>query len=93
MYQSFGSGIFSLGFNGCIGFGGSTQLTANAGTTYYIQAGSVSSGSIAEFVRDGVESVEGEELRLCLISPLRPGLLRGAGDDYRYLLMPIRLNV
>jgi DNA polymerase III subunit beta len=50
-------------------------------------------GFNAEFVRDGVESVEGEEVQLCLISPLRPGLLRGVGDDYRYLLMPIRLNV
>ena len=32
------------------------------------------------------------KVRLGLISPLRPGLLRGAEDDYRYLLMPIRLN-
>src|SRR3954452_24634345 len=41
IWQSFGGGIFSLGFDGCLGFGGSRQLTANAGTTYYIQAGSV----------------------------------------------------
>ncbi len=45
-----------------------------------------------EFLRNGAESVEGDEVRLGLISPLRPGLLRGEGDDYRYLLMPIRLN-
>lgn len=49
-------------------------------------------GFNAEFVRDGVENVDGDELRLGLISPLRPGLLRGADDGYRYLLMPIRLN-
>lgn len=49
-------------------------------------------GFNAEFLRDGVESVEGDEVRLGLISPLRPGLLHGAGEDYRYLLMPIRLN-
>ena len=45
-----------------------------------------------EFLRNGAESVDGDQLRLGLISPLRPGLLRGEGDDYRYLLMPIRLN-
>ncbi len=45
VYQSFGPGIGNLGFSGCIGFGGSTQLTASANTTYYIQAGSVSVGS------------------------------------------------
>jgi DNA polymerase-3 subunit beta len=49
-------------------------------------------GFNVEFLRAGVESVTGDEVRLGLISPLRPGLLRGAGDDYRYLLMPIRLN-
>jgi DNA polymerase-3 subunit beta len=49
-------------------------------------------GFNAEFLRDGVDTIEGEEVRLGLISPLRPGLLRGAEEDYRYLLMPIRLN-
>lgn len=49
-------------------------------------------GFNVEFLRAGVESISGDELRLGLISPLRPGLLRGAEDDYRYLLMPIRLN-
>jgi DNA polymerase-3 subunit beta len=47
-----------------------------------------------EFLKDGIESVRGEELLLRLISPLRPGLLQpGEGDDFRYLVMPIRLNV
>jgi DNA polymerase-3 subunit beta len=50
-------------------------------------------GFNAEFLRDGVDSVSGDELRLGLISPLRPGLLQGGADGYRYLLMPIRLNV
>jgi DNA polymerase III subunit beta len=49
-------------------------------------------GFNVEFLRAGVESVSGDEIRLGLISPLRPGLLRGSGDEYRYLLMPIRLN-
>jgi DNA polymerase-3 subunit beta len=47
-----------------------------------------------EFLKDGIDSVEGDELVLRVISPLRPGLLQpGEGDDFRYLVMPIRLNV
>jgi DNA polymerase-3 subunit beta len=47
-----------------------------------------------EFLRDGVESVEGDEVMLRLISPLRPGLLQPVdNEDFRYLVMPIRLNV
>ena len=44
-----------------------------------------------EFLREGIESVEGDELRLKLISPLRPGLIQAEGDDFWYLIMPIRL--
>lgn len=47
-----------------------------------------------EFLRDGIESVEGDEVMLRLISPLRPGLLQPVdSEDFRYLVMPIRLNV
>ena len=47
-----------------------------------------------DFLREGIESVEGEEVLLRLISPLRPGLLQPVeSDDFRYLVMPIRLNV
>jgi DNA polymerase-3 subunit beta len=47
-----------------------------------------------EFLREGIESVEGDEVLLRLISPLRPGLLQPLADeDFRYLVMPIRLNV
>ena len=47
-----------------------------------------------EFLKDGIDSVEGEEVLLRLISPLRPGLLQPVdNDDFRYLVMPIRLNV
>ena len=48
-------------------------------------------GFNAEFLRDGIESAEGEEMRLRLIDPLRPGLIQGPGDDFWYLIMPIRL--
>jgi DNA polymerase-3 subunit beta len=47
-----------------------------------------------EFLRDGLESAESDELVFKLISPLRPGLIQ-SGDDggFTYLVMPIRLNV
>lgn len=48
-------------------------------------------GFNAEFLRDGLESLEDDQVRLKLISPLRPGLIQGAGDDFLYLIMPIRL--
>jgi DNA polymerase-3 subunit beta len=47
-----------------------------------------------EFLRDGLESIESEELVLKLISPLRPGLIESPeSGDFVYLIMPIRLNV
>jgi DNA polymerase-3 subunit beta len=47
-----------------------------------------------EFLKDGIDSMTGEEILLRLISPLRPGLLQPVDDeDFRYLVMPIRLNV
>jgi DNA polymerase-3 subunit beta len=54
-----------------------------------------------QFLQDGLESVDGNELVLKLISPLRPGLLEaepaGAGTEgdgrFLYLIMPVRLNV
>jgi DNA polymerase-3 subunit beta len=48
-------------------------------------------GFNADFLRDGIESVEGDEVTLKLISPLRPGLITGADDGFCYLIMPIRL--
>jgi DNA polymerase-3 subunit beta len=48
-------------------------------------------GFNAEFLRDGVEAVTGDQLRLKLISPLRPAVLQGEDDDFLYLIMPIRL--
>jgi DNA polymerase-3 subunit beta len=47
-----------------------------------------------EFLRDGLESIETDELVLKLISPLRPGLIESPeSGDFVYLIMPIRLNV
>jgi DNA polymerase III subunit beta len=48
-------------------------------------------GFNAEFLRDGLESVEADSIKFKLISPLRPAVLEGDSDDYVYLIMPIRL--
>lgn len=46
-----------------------------------------------EFLRDGVESIDTDELVIKLISPLRPGLIESPDSgDFVYLVMPIRLN-
>ncbi|MGA2163812.1 MAG: DNA polymerase III subunit beta [Solirubrobacteraceae bacterium] len=46
-----------------------------------------------EFLRDGVESIDTDELVMKLISPLRPGLIESPeAGDFVYLVMPIRLN-
>ena len=48
-------------------------------------------GFNADFLRDGLESIDSETVRVKLISPLRPAVLQGETDDYTYLIMPIRL--
>ena len=47
-----------------------------------------------EFLRAGLEAIDEGDVLLKLISALRPGLIE-AGDEsrFRYLIMPIRLNV
>ncbi len=44
-----------------------------------------------EFLRDGIESVPGDEVRLGLISSLRPALLESVDGSFWYVIMPIRI--
>ena len=45
-----------------------------------------------EFLRDGIESLTTDSLKLKLISPLRPAVLEPEdASDFLYLIMPIRL--
>jgi DNA polymerase-3 subunit beta len=48
-------------------------------------------GFNADFLREGLESVKGDLVKVQLINPLRPGLLSAGGDEFWYLIMPIRL--
>jgi DNA polymerase-3 subunit beta len=44
------------------------------------------------YLTDGVTAVETDEVIIDTIDPLKPGMIRGEGDDdFRYLLMPVRL--
>lgn len=50
-------------------------------------------GFNADFLKDGLDSVETDELTLKLISPVRPGLIESPDtSDFIYLIMPIRLS-
>ncbi len=48
-------------------------------------------GGVRANLAYGLESVTDEQVRMKLISPLRPGLIQGKDDDFLYLIMPIRL--
>ena len=48
-------------------------------------------GFNADFLRDGLELLDGNDVRVKLISPLRPAVIQGEGDDFTDLVMPIRL--
>src|SRR5436305_1901786 len=48
-------------------------------------------GFNAEFLKEGLESSEGDDGKMKLISPLRPAILTDEADDFTYLVMPIRL--
>jgi len=44
-----------------------------------------------DFLREGLEAVAGETVRLKLINPLRPAVLAAPDESFWYLIMPIRL--
>jgi len=50
-------------------------------------------GFNAEFLRDGLESLDSSDVVIKLTSALRPGLIESPdGGEFVYLVMPIRLN-
>jgi DNA polymerase-3 subunit beta len=48
-------------------------------------------GFNAEFLKDGIDAIEGDDVKFKLISPLRPAVLEGEDGSFTYLVMPIRL--
>ncbi len=45
-----------------------------------------------EYLSSGIDAVEGDEVTLSVLDPMKPAVLRGVGhDEYLYLLMPVRV--
>jgi DNA polymerase-3 subunit beta len=45
-----------------------------------------------DYLAAGIEAVEGDEVTLSTMDPMKPAVLRGVGhDEYLYLLMPVRV--
>lgn len=45
------------------------------------------------YLMDGISVSEGDKIALEIVSPLKPGVLKSeSGDDFIYLLMPVRLG-
>jgi DNA polymerase III subunit beta len=44
-----------------------------------------------DFLRDGLEGVAGDMIRINLINPLRPAVIAAPDESFSYLIMPIRL--
>jgi DNA polymerase-3 subunit beta len=44
-----------------------------------------------QYLADGLTAAHGESVRLDVRDGLKPGIVRGEGDDFTYLVMPVRL--
>ena len=44
------------------------------------------------YLIEGIDAIDGETAVLRFTSPLRPGLVSAPGEDFTYLIMPIRLS-
>jgi DNA polymerase III subunit beta len=68
---------------------GSAQETLDA----KFEGGELTAAFNPVFLRDGVEAMDGDEVALETIDPLKPATLRTAdGGDFLYLLMPVRTS-
>ena len=44
-----------------------------------------------QYLADGLTAANGEMIRLDVRDGLKPGVVRGDGDEFTYLVMPVRL--
>ena len=86
------------------GTGEDAQASETLDAQFESHDGSTEEFSIAfnpQYLLDGLGAVDAETTRLEFTTPTKPAILRGnkaadddtpSGDDYRYLLMPVRLS-
>jgi len=85
------------------GTGEDAQASESLDAQFESRDGSTEEFSIAfnpAYLLDGLGAVDAESTRLEFTTPSKPAILRGSkaadgnrpGDDYRYLLMPVRLS-
>jgi len=87
------------------GAGEDAQASETLDAHFESRDGATEEFSIAfnpQYLLDGLGAVDAETVRLEFTTPTKPAILRGdksadgdtpaAGDDYRYLLMPVRLS-
>jgi len=43
------------------------------------------------YLADGLQAATGETIRLEVRDGLKPGVVKGEGDEFTYLVMPVRL--
>jgi DNA polymerase III subunit beta len=78
------------------------QASESLDAKFVSRDGSAETFSIAfnpAYLLDGLNAVDSDTARIDFTSPTKPAVLRGgkesdaaSGDDYRYLLMPVRLS-
>ena len=45
-----------------------------------------------DYLAAGIDAIDADDVTLATMDPMKPAVLRGAGqDDYLYLLMPVRV--
>jgi len=85
------------------GTGEDAQASESLDARFESRDGATEEFSIAfnpAYLLDGLGAVDAETTRLEFTTPTKPAILRGSkesdtaapGDDYRYLLMPVRLS-
>ena len=67
---------------------GSTQEIVKA----QVEGADVEIGFNSYYVTEGLSAMDSHEIYLDIQSPLKPGIIKGAGDEnYLYLVMPVRI--